>query len=79
MEDKKTKKKVSKSMKKRLAATKKSKKNNTVTPKDVKYRVTFLKGQLFRGVWHEEGSSITLPENDAKAYSKRSNLKIERI
>ena len=28
--------------------------------------------------WYEKGDSIELPENDAKAYSKRTILKIER-
>ena len=77
MEDKKIEKKESRSVRRRKAASKK--KNNTVAPKDVKYRVTFLKGQLFRGVWHEKGTFIELPENDAKAYSKRTTLKVENV
>lgn len=45
----------------------------------VKFRVTFLVGQSFRGAYYEKGQTIELPENDAKAYSKRTGLKIERM
>ncbi len=43
----------------------------------VKYCVSFLADQLFRGQFYKTGQQIVLSENDAKAYSKRSSLKIE--
>lgn len=67
------------SRQRRKAAQKNSKKNSFVKRKDVKFRVTFLKSRMFRAKWYEKGSTLVLPENDAKAYSGRSGLKFERL
>lgn len=55
------------------------KKDSNAVPEGVKFRVTFLVGQSFRGVYYKAGDSIELPEKDAQAYSKRSTLKVEMI
>lgn len=43
-----------------------------------KSRVTFLVDQMFQGTYYKKGESIKIPEATAKAYSKRSTLKIEK-
>ena len=69
--------------KKKTKAKKKVKKvskqrNSNAKREGVKYRATSLKNQWFRGVWFEEGVSVELCENDAKAYSKRA-IHFERL
>lgn len=54
-------------------------KDSNATCEGGKSRITFLTMQNFRGRHYKEGDTIVLPENDAQAYSKRSNLKIEPI
>ena len=44
-----------------------------------KCRATFLVGQFFRGVYYQEGQSITLSCEEAKAYSKRATVKFEQL
>lgn len=73
------KKKTVRSKKRSTVLSEKVKKDSIVMPGDVKYRVSFLAPQMFRGVWYKKGDSIELPENDAKAYIKRTMLKIERV
>ncbi len=55
------------------------KKDSNVTREDVKFRVTFLAMQFFRGRHYKTGESIVLTEKDAQAYSKRTGLKIEPL
>lgn len=55
------------------------KKDSNAAPEGVKFRVTFLVAQSFRGVYYKQGESVELSEKDAKAYSKRSTLKIEPL
>jgi hypothetical protein len=78
-------KKLSKSEQRRVNSLEKEQetpspiKDSNAAREGVKYRVTFLTGCFFRGRYRELGDVIELPENDAKAYMARTNLKFERI
>lgn len=49
-----------------------------VKPVDVKYRVTFLANQSFRGLFRAKGTSAIVPASIAKAYKGRTTLKFEK-
>jgi hypothetical protein len=66
----------SKSEKKRVELSKDSTSRQS---EDVKYRLTFLVGQMFKGEYYKKGTVKEVPEWVAKAYSKRSMLKFEKI
>ena len=55
------------------------KKDSNAAPEGVKFRVTFLVAQSFRGGYYKAGESIEVPEGTAKAYARRSTLKIEPL
>ena len=57
---------------------KKSEKKS-VKPVDVKYRVTFLTNQMFKGLYRPKDTSMVVPEHVAKAYGKRTTLKFEPL
>lgn len=54
-------------------------KDSNAAPEGVKYRVTSLVGQSFRGKYYKEGEIFYLSETDAKAYARRSTLLIELV
>lgn len=56
-----------------------SKKDSNAAREGAKHRVSFLVGQSFRGNYYKAGDEIILSEGDAKAYAKRSTLKIEPL
>lgn len=66
---------------KNSAETSQSKKakDSSAILEGVKFRVTFLASQNFRGKYYKVGEFIDLPEADAKAYAARTTLLIERL
>lgn len=69
--------KISKETKKKNVSAEPLKKDSNAAPEGVKFRVTFLRGQLFRGAYREANHFIIVSEKEAQAYSARRNLLIE--
>jgi len=72
---------LSRSQERRLRASKTS--QIGVAPKadsdGLKYRLTFLSDQWFRGQFHKEGEQIEVPYGIFNAYKGRSALKFEQL
>ena len=57
-----------------------AKKKKTIKSVDVKYRLTFLENQMFKGLFRPLGTSAIVSENIQKAYKGRVNLlKFEKL